>query len=65
MDSDVLVTDVRDAYRFEIGGKMTPLVRVTYYIKRFGPFTDEWEKETYTRDKFDAKVADRKLHLPI
>lgn len=65
MDADIKVTDVRDAFRFEQGGTMIPIVRATFYVARYGPFTHEWLKADYSLGALEAHVALTKANLPM
>lgn len=64
MDDDVKVTDVRDWTKVEQGGIFKEQMRAVFYIGRFGPFTEYFDKAGYSIAALEARVAVLKANLP-
>lgn len=64
MDSDVNVTDLRDWSTFVQGGKVKETKRAIFYIGSFGPFTEHFDRETYTLAELEARIAQLRANLP-
>lgn len=64
MHPDVNVTEVRDFIQFEQGGAMTEMTRVTYYVRRYGPFTHAWKKADYSLTALEIVTDEKVCNLP-
>lgn len=64
MDADVNVTDVRDWTKVEQGGAMRDQKRAVFYIGRYGPFVEYFDKAEYSLSALEARVAVLKANLP-
>ena len=64
MDDDVNVTDLRDWSTIEQGGTIKQQKRAILYIGRYGPFTEYFDRATYSLAELEARIAVLRSNLP-
>lgn len=64
MDADVNVTDLRDWSTFDQGGRIKEQKRAIFYIGQYGPFTEYFDRATFTGAELETRIAMLKGHLP-
>lgn len=56
LDADIHIIGQAEDRRWERDYTATPFVRVTYYVGKFGPFVEKFDKTDTWHDQRDAKL---------
>lgn len=63
LDSDVRLINVAEDSTYDTRGERTPYIRVEFNVGKFGPFTERFDKATYSADVRDAKLNEFARHV--
>lgn len=56
---------VRDDFRYERNADPVPVVVVTFYLGRHGPFTERFDKAAFSAEAFNQRVEQLRAQLRL